>query len=146
MRLRNFLSRERDEREDGKSHNICFRVFVCFYSSRCTMMIEPKPMVIEPKFGPCDFFHKLELGECTVEGSSRWDWIGWESRNFLRLKICQVLTIKSQIQKTRVWESGDPTHMSSCIWYSGEGSSQTQILRCKIILFVIPSLIFKQLL
>ena len=59
---------------------------------------------------------------------------------------CQVLTIKSQIQKTRVWESGDPTHMSSCIWYSGEGSNKTQVLRCKIILFVIPSLIFKQLL
>ena len=101
------------------------------------MMIEPKPMVIEPKFGPCDFLHKLELGECTVEGSSRWDWIGWESRNFLGLKICQVLTIKSQIQKTRVWESGDPTHMSSCIWYSGEGSNQTQVLRFKIILLIL---------
>ena len=96
-----------------------------------------RSMVIEPKFGPCDFSHKLELGECTVEGSSRWDWIGWESRNFLGLKICQVLTIKSQIQKTRVWESGDPTHMSSCIWYSGEGSNQTQVLRCKIILLVL---------
>ena len=94
-----------------------------------------RSMVIEPKFGPCDFFHKL--GECTVEGSSRWDWIGWESRNFLGLKICQVLTIKSQIQKTRVWESGDPTHVSSCIWYSGEGSNQTQVLRCKIILLVL---------
>lgn len=96
-----------------------------------------RSMVIEPKFGPCDFSHKLELGECTVEGSSRWDWIGWESRNFLRLKICQVLTIKSQIQKTRVWESGDPTHMSSCIWYSGEGSNQTQVLRFKIILLIL---------
>ena len=118
-------------------------------STRRTMMNlggKNRSMVIEPKFGPCEFFHKLELGECTVEGSSRWDWIGWESRNFFRLKIFQVLTIKSQIQKTRVWESGDPTHMSSCIWYSGEGSNQTQVLRCKIILFVIPSLIFKQLL
>ena len=45
-----------------------------------------RSMVIEPKFCPCDFFHKLELGECTVEGSSRWEWIGWESRNFLGLK------------------------------------------------------------
>ena len=52
--------------------NICFRVFVCFYPSRCTMMNlggKNRSMVIEPKFGPCDFFHKL--GECTVEGSSR---------------------------------------------------------------------------
>lgn len=67
-------------------------------STRRTMMNlggKNRSMVIEPKFGPCEFFHKLELGECTVEGSSRWDWIGWESRNFFRLKIFQVLTIKS---------------------------------------------------
>ena len=45
-----------------------------------------RSVVIEPKFGPGDFSHKFESGECTVEGSSRWDWIGWESRNFLDKK------------------------------------------------------------